>query len=233
MHARSSQSPWEFLIVSRDARVRAPVSSAIQDCAGAANTVPDTTAAMAYVTRRKLDGIFIDLRIEGALLLVGSIRRGSSNRFAAIFVCAGEHEDASRLLNTGANFVVHKPLDPADVAVVLESAGPMIAAERQRYLRHHLILPVVLKTTDTREQKAMASNISRGGMAVRSQRSLKPGSAIHFVLELPLREPVCGRGEVVWANTDGQMGIRFYLMGEEVKTTLWRWMEQRSGQHPA
>jgi hypothetical protein len=23
------------------------------------------------------------------------------------------------------------------------------------------------------------------------------------------------------------MGIRFYLMGEEVKKTLWTWMEQR------
>lgn len=209
------------------------VNRAIHDFVGAANTTSDTAAAMAYITRRKLDGIFIDMRIEGALNLVGSIRRGSSNRFMAVFACAGEHEDASRLLNAGANFVVHKPLDPVEVAMVLESAGPMLEAERQRYLRHHLVLPVVLKTTDTREQKAMTSNISRGGMAVRCRQSLKPGSAIHFALELPLGEPVRGRGEVAWANTDGHMGIRFYLMGEEVKATLWRWMEQRGSQHPA
>jgi CheY-like chemotaxis protein len=225
-----AQPPWEFLIVCSDASVHT-VINAIHDFAGAASTTSDTAAAMAYITRRKLDGIFVDMRIEGALKLVGSIRRGNSNRFITVFACAGEHEDASQLLNAGANFVVHKPLRRAEVAAVLESAGPMMAAERQRYLRHRLILPVVLKTTDAREQKAMTSNISRGGMAVRCQQSLNPGSAIHFVLELPMGKPVPGRGEIAWANTDGQMGIRFYLMAQEVKTTLWRWMEQRGRQH--
>lgn len=233
MHTTSSNpSSWEFLIACRDARIHTILAAAIHEFGGAATTTSDTAAAMAYITRRKLDGIFIDMRIDGALNLIGSIRRGSSNRFAVVFACAGEHEDASRLLNAGANFVVHKPLDPAEVATVLESAGQMMAIERQRYLRHQLTLPVVLKTTG-REQKATTLNISRGGMAVRCPQSLDPGSAIHFVLELPMGKPVRGRGEVAWANTDGQMGIRFYLMGEEVKATLWHWMEHRSRPGPS
>lgn len=232
MCPKSHQTPWEFLIASSDARIHTKLTAAIQDFGGAAITASDCAAALAYITRRKLDGIFVDMRIEGALNLVGSIRRGSSNRFAVVFTCAEEHEDASRLLNAGANFVVHKPLDPPEVATVLESAGQMMSVERQRYLRHQLTLPVILKTTD-REQKATTLNISRGGMAVRCPQSLDPGSAIHFVLELPMGKPVRGRGEVAWANTDGQMGIRFYLMGEEVKTTLWSWMDQRSGSIPS
>jgi CheY-like chemotaxis protein len=227
MSQQSSQSPWEFLIVCRDVRCHTTLISAIHDFEGAAITAADTTAALAYVTRRKLDGIFIDMRIGGALNLIGSIRRGSSNRFATVFACAGEHEDASRLLNAGANFVVHKPLDPAEVATVLDSACRMMAVERQRYVRHHLTLRVTLKTA-AGEQKAMTSNISRGGMAVRGMQSLNPGSAIQFVLELPVGKPIRGRGEIAWANTDGQMGIRFYLVGEEVKTALWQWMEQRT-----
>ncbi len=225
MDSTSGQSPWEFLIVCRDARLHTTLAAAIHEFGGVASTA-DTAAALAYITRRKLDGIFIDMGVEGALNLIGSIRRGSSNRFAVVFACAGEHEDASRLLNAGANFVVHKPLDAAEVATVLESARQMMALERQRYRRHDLTLPVILKTSD-REQKATTLNISRGGMAVRCKHSLDPGSSIHFVLELPMGKPVRGRGEVAWANTDGHMGIRFYLIGEEVKTTLWNWMEQR------
>jgi CheY-like chemotaxis protein len=227
MSKQSSQSPWEFLIVCRDARCHTVLTSAIHELQGIATTTADTIAALAYVTRRKLDGIFVDMRIDGALSLIGSIRRGTSNRFAAVFACAGEHEDASRLLNAGANFVVHKPVDRDEIATVLNSASQMIETERQRYLRHQLSLRVTLKTA-AGEQKAMTSNISRGGMAVRCMQSLDPGSAIHFVLELPIGRPIRGRGEVAWANTDGQMGIRFYLVGEEVKTTLWQWMEQRS-----
>jgi CheY-like chemotaxis protein len=232
MHPKPSQPPWEFLIVCRDAHVHTVLTAAIHEFAGGCITTSDTAAALAYITRRKVDGIFVDMRIDGALSLVGSIRRGTSNRFAVVFACAGEHEDASRLLNAGANFVVHKPLDPAEVAMVLESAGQMMAVERQRYARHQLTLPVVLKTTD-REQRAMTVNISRGGMAVRCPQSLDPGSAINFVLELPIGAPIRGRGEVAWANTDGQMGIRFYLMGDDVRTALWHWMEQRGRQHPA
>jgi CheY-like chemotaxis protein len=224
---QSSQSPWEFLIVCRDTRCHSMLTAAIHDFDGIATTAADTVAALAYITRRKLDGIFIDMRIAGAMNLIGSIRRGSSNRFAVVFACAGEHEDASRLLNAGANFVVHKPPDPAEIATVLGSARQMMAAERKRYLRHQLTLSVTLKTPSG-EQKATTSNISRGGMAVRGMQSLVPGSAIQFVLDLPVGRPIRGRGEVAWANTNGQMGIRFYLVGEEVKTSLWQWMEQRS-----
>ena len=145
-----------------------------------------------------------------------------------VFACAGEHEDTNRLLNTGANFVLQKPLDREEVASVLESALPLMEGERQRYARHQLTLPVVLRTNG-REQKAMTSNISRGGMAVLGIEAFAPGSPVQFILELPAGGPVQGRGEVAWSKTDGAMGIRFYLMGEEVKKTLWNWMEQRSG----
>src|SRR5258708_1191010 len=228
MRTHASQTPWEYLSVCSDAGVHKTLTSAIHAFAGTANFSSGITSAMAYTTRRKLDGIFIDMGVEGRRNLLGSVRRGNSNRFSVVFACAGENEDTSLLLKAGANFVVHKPLDPQEIARVLESASQMMAGERQRYLRYPLALPVVLKTSDG-EQKAITSNISRGGMAVRCLQSLEAGSPINFVLQLPLGEPLRGRGEVAWANTDGLMGIKFYLMGDEVKKNLWRWMEQRTG----
>ena len=223
---------WEFLVVSGDQRLSTTLTAAVHEFGGIARYAADTPGALAYISRRKLDGIFVDLRTDGALALLGTIRRGSSNRFAVVFACAGEHEDASRLLNAGANFVLHKPLDGAEVASVLDNALPLMEAERQRYTRHQLTLPVVLRTSG-REQKVMTSNISRGGMAVLGVEAFEPGSPVQFVLQLPLGGPLEGRGEVAWSNTDGHMGIRFYLMGDEVKRTLWTWMEQRSGSSPA
>jgi CheY-like chemotaxis protein len=217
---------WEFLVVSSDQRLFTTLTTAVHEFAGIARYAADSVGAMAYISRRKLDGIFVDLRTDGALPLLGTIRRGSSNRFAVVFACAGEHEDASRLLNAGANFVLHKPLDPEEVSSVLESALPLMEAERQRYMRHQLTLPVVLRTSG-REQRVMTSNISRGGMAVLALEAFEPGSPVQFALQLPFGQPLEGRGEVAWSNTDGAMGIRFYLMGEEVKKTLWTWMEQR------
>lgn len=225
----ANQPPWEFLIVSRDARVQAALTQAIQSFGGDANLASDTASALAYVSGRKLDGIFLDTRVESALNLVGSIRRGNSNRFSTVFACAGEDEDINRLLNAGVNFVLHRPVDPREIATVLKNARSMMMAERQRYLRHPVSVPVILKTAE-QEQRAVTCNISRGGMAVRCKESLNPGSALQFELELPSLETVRGRGEVAWSHADGLMGIRFYLMGEEVRTALWRWIEQGPGQ---
>lgn len=228
MHVSLNQSPWAFLIVSRFEHVHKMLAAAIQDGGGVCHHTTDTTSAMAYIARRKLDGICIDTRVEGAFNLVGSIRRGNSNRFAAVFACAGEEQDVTRLLNAGVNFVVLRPPDPQELPAILKAAIPMMSAERQRYQRHPIVLPVVVKSLE-REYPAMTTNISRGGMAVRSPEFLAPGSAIRFVLELPQRtEPVRGRGEIAWAKPEGVMGIRFYLVGEEGKKALWHWIEHQT-----
>jgi hypothetical protein len=226
MQVQSSQSPWEFLVVCQDNRVHKALAEAIQAIGGIAHHASDTASALSHITRRKLDGIFIDTRTEGALGLVGNVRRGRSNRFSVIFACAGEDEEVSRLLNAGVSFVVHKPLDTLELESVLRSASPMIAAERERYERHPLALPVVLTTPD-KELTAITFNICRGGMAVRCSETIAPGFAVEFALEIPGLQPVRGRGEVAWSNnTQGLMGVRFYLMDDEVKKTFWRWMEQ-------
>src|SRR5215813_11077533 len=165
MQSPVSQSPWEFLIVSRDARVETSLTQAIQSSGGAASVASDTAAALAYIAGRKLDGVFLDTRVESALNFLGSIRRGNSNRFAAVFACAGEDEDISRLLNAGANFVLHRPVDPAEIKTVLKNAAAMMMSERQRYVRHRLSVPVVLKAGEE-VRRAITRNISRGGMAV-------------------------------------------------------------------
>jgi len=228
MSSVSSQSPWEFLIVTRDARMQTALTQAVQSFGGTADLAADTASALTYVTGRKLDGIFLDTRVESALSLVGSIRRGNSNRFAAVFACAGEDEDINRLLNAGVNFVLHRPVETAEGTTVLKNARQMMMGERQRYTRYQVSLPVTLKAGE-QEQRAVVRNLSRGGMAVRCQASLNTGSALEFELELPSLDPVRGRGEVAWSRGDGLMGIRFYRMAEEVKTTLWRWMEERPG----
>jgi CheY-like chemotaxis protein len=227
-----NHASWEFLVVYEDARLREALTAAIHQLGGNANWTDDTGSALAYISRRKLDGILIDMRVEGAIKLVGSIRRGSSNRYAAVFACAAEHEDATRLLNSGANFIVHKNLDAARVAAVLEGATQMMSLERQRYLRYQLSIPVTLKVAGN-EQKTITANISRSGMAVRCGQSMAPGRAINFVLDLPGGQPLEGQGEIVWAKTDGNMGIRFYLLGNDIKQTLWNWIDQHGSRHSA
>ena len=214
---------WEFLVICRDAAAYKTITAAVQKINGAVNYSWNTAGARAYIARRKIDGIFLETALPGALDLIQAIRRGNSNRFSVIFGCADESEDATQLVNNGANFILRNPLTVEAVSQTLETASPIIAAERKRYRRHHLTLPVLLKSHEN-QQNAITANISRGGMAVRCQKPFQPGSTIQFAVELPVGE-ISGRGEVLWANTQGFMGMKFYLLEDQHKRSLSNWLE--------
>jgi response regulator of citrate/malate metabolism len=223
------QPQLEFLIVCSDVLEYRTITSAIQKTNGVVNYTSNTTTARAYIARRKIDGIFVDTSAEGALALIQDIRHGNSNRFSVIFACAGAADDPARLLSAGVNFVLQKPLLVEGVTHVLSTATQMMEAERRRYMRHQLMVPVLIKQRE-REQKAITANISKGGMAVRchdTHDTYDPGDSVHFAMDLPIGE-INGRGQVAWTNTDGFMGIKFYLLPEHYKKSLSSFLDQRN-----
>ena len=222
------QSRLEFLVTCIDIAVYKTITGSIQRIHGAVNYTSTTATAKAYIVRRKIDGIFLDMALEGAPELVQCIRRGSSNRHAVIFACAAPGEDAGKLLSSGVNFVLYKPLLADAVNEALNTSASMMEAERKRYLRHQLMVPVVIRRREN-EQKAITSNISRGGMAVRCNDTYEPGSPVQFAFELPMGE-VRGRGEVAWSSNEGFMGIKFYLLGDPEKKSLSNWLDQREAE---
>src|SRR5579872_7122383 len=74
----------EFLVVSADIAAYKAIASAVQKIGGAVHYTSTVSTAKAYVVRRKIDGIFLDMDMEGATDLIHDIRQGNSNRFAVL-----------------------------------------------------------------------------------------------------------------------------------------------------
>ena len=219
------QSRWEFLVVCSDIAAYKTITRTLAKLNPVVDYSSGIATARAFIERRKIDGIFLDMELPGALELVQSIRQGGSNRYSIIFACAAHPEDASNLFTAGVNFVLYKPLLGNAVLDALDSASPMILAERKRYLRYQLMVPVMIRLRE-QEQKAMTANVSRGGMAVRCQQVYEPGSPIQFDFDLPGGK-IQGQGEVAWTNTEGFMGIKFYLLAEQNKQALSSWLDKQ------
>lgn len=217
---------WEFLVICSDIAAYKTITRSLSKINPVVDYTSGVATAKAFIERRKIDGIFLDMELEGAMDLVQSIRQGGSNRNSVIFSCLRPGEEASRLLNAGINFVLYKPLMANAVLDALDSASSMIAAERKRYLRYQLMVPVMIRLREE-EQKAITANVSRGGMAVRCQHVYEPGSPIQFTFDVPGAE-IQGRGEVAWANTEGFMGIKFYLLGDQNKQALSTWLDKQA-----
>jgi len=221
------ESPLEFLAVCNNYVVMKNVTNVVHTFGGHLHCVPSVIAATEHLERRKMDGVILDMVLDGALELIKFIRDGRSNRQSAIFVCVEHRKDTSAVLAAGANFIFYKPLIDATMLQILQAAAPMMEAERRRYFRHEVAALVSLSLAGT-EHKAVLSNLSETGMAVRSLQAFPPNAAVDFAFELPSGPVIKGHGEIMWSNKAGSAGIKFNFLSDRGSRELPEWLEAAS-----
>jgi DNA-binding NarL/FixJ family response regulator len=216
----------EFLVVCSDNALFRTVASAIRLVNGRMNCAASISPANNYISRRKVDGIVIDMGLPGALDLIAQVRRGSSNRSTVVFACMGSSPENQFAIRAGANFVLHRPLLPEKVAHIFTVAAGMMVSEKRRYFRYPLMVPVEI-TMKERQVESTMSNLSEGGMAIWSLYYHAPGSRVQFAFEIPFGGLIRGNGEVAWTNADGLAGIKFNIMNDYAYTQFSAWIARR------
>lgn len=219
-------SGLEFLVVGSDNSVFKAVAAAVRKVNGRLNCAPAVNTANDYLSRRKVDGIVLDMETPGALELLRTIRSSGSNRGSVIFACMGRGPESQGAIRAGANFALHRPLMADKVANIFNVATGMMAAEKRRYYRHPVMVPVVLKANG-KELEGTMCNISEGGMAIWSLNYHAKGSKLDFAFELPSAGKIKGSGEITWNGPDGLAGIRFNILPNEVYSQLSTWVGRR------
>jgi len=213
----------EFVLVSSDYATMHAVSKGVDKYGGKFVLVPAAEDARQYLNRRKTDGVFVDLEVPGALALIESIRKGAANSKVVIFACGTTSKEYTRTLNAGANFLLRKPVSLDSVALHITIAKEQLTRERRRYFRHPVNLPVLLKEGE-QEQCARMTNLSEGGMAVRTVKTLRHTGVLDFSFELPLGANIRGKGQVAWINSEGMAGIALQTVDGEGKEHLEGWL---------
>lgn len=220
------QTALEFLLVSNNFTTLTAVTEGLKQLRASFGFVPNSDSAQRYIERRRLDGIFVDLEVPGALDLIQSIRQGSSNRLAVVFACVPNDKGSPSTLVPGANFLLEKPLTVESVVSHTTAAQEMMARERRRYFRHPLNLSVSLKADEV-DQLARMTNLGEGGMAVQVLKRLIYSSLVEFSFELPFGQPIAGKGMVAWANSEGLTGIKFQFLRGNGQEVLEDWLANR------
>jgi DNA-binding response OmpR family regulator len=220
----------EFVLVSSDYATMNAVSGGVKKYGAKFILVPTAEAARDCLKRRKIDGVFVDLDVPGALGVIEAVRKGTSNNKVVIFACVADAKENTLTLSAGANFLLRKPLNEDGVALHITIAKELLERERRRYFRHAVNLPVVLKDGEV-EQHARMTDLSEGGMAVRTAKALRHASVIDFEFDLSMGASVSGKGQVAWMNTEGLAGIilqSFRGMGRE-HLEAWLTVQEQLG----
>ncbi len=219
----SQLSELEFVLVSNDYATVNAVSGGVKKHGAKFILAPTAEFARDCLNRRKIDGVFVDLEAPEALAVIEGVRKGASNNKAVIFACLADAKDNTRALSAGANFLLRKPLNVDSIAVHITIAKELMVHERRRYFRQAVNLPVVLKEGET-EQHARMTNLSEGGMAVRTAKGIVHSSVIDFAFDLPQGERVQGKGQVAWVNTEGIAGIILQIFQGKGRERLETWL---------
>lgn len=213
----------EFVLVSGDYALMNAVAAGVKKYGGKFLLVPTAEAARECLTRRKIDGVFVDMAVPGALRVMEGIRKGTSNNKAVIFACVTDAKENTLTLSAGANFLLRKPLNEETVALHITIAKELLERERRRYFRHAVSIPVVLKDGEV-AQNARMTNLSDGGMAVRPSKPLKHSSVIDFSFDLAFGATVSGKGQVAWINSEGVAGIVLQTFQGRTREHLEAWL---------
>jgi response regulator RpfG family c-di-GMP phosphodiesterase len=219
----SSPLELEFVLVSGDYALMNAVSGGVKKYGGKFILVPTAEAARDWLKRRKIDGVFVDMDMPAALGVLEGIRKGTSNNKAVIFACVTDPRENTLTLSAGANFLLRKPLNEESVALHITIAKELLDRERRRYFRHAVSIPVVLKE-GAAEQHARMTNLSEGGMAVRTSKALKHSAVVDFSFDLALGATVSGKGQVAWINSEGLAGIVMQIFQEKAREHLEAWL---------
>lgn len=218
--------PLEFVLVSSDYATVQAVSKAVKKIGSKFVLVPTAHEGRECLNRRKIDGLFVDMEVPGALGLIESTRKGASNNKAVIFACFVNAKESAQILALGANFLLRKPLSEEGVAMHITISKELLLRERRRYFRHAVSLPVTLQE-GAAEQPARITNLSGSGMAVRTVKPLKQGAVLDFTFELSMGARISARGQVAWVNSEGMAGIILQTVRGKGSELLDTWLEAR------
>lgn len=218
----------ECLAITRDQQSVEILERALVQLATTLTVSPGVHSGEEVLRSHKYDGVIVDCDdLKGGLELLQNLRRAASNKTSVCFAMLNG-STTKKAFELGANFVLQKPLLPVATLRCFSAAFGQMTREKRRYFRVPLEMPVKIVFEGTQEIRAIATNISEGGMAITfgGQIPKRAISLVQFTLPTT-NNTLQTKAELAWADDSGRAGIRFLALTQLSREHLERWLSTR------
>jgi c-di-GMP-binding flagellar brake protein YcgR len=185
----------------------------------------DLETTLSRIQQQKFDALIVDFDDEAAAetVLQQAQKLGSSPLSIAL---VGDSGKVRQILNGGSHFVLYKPVTEDAARAGLRAAAALLNRERRRAFRVPVQAPVEITMPDTRKLDGILLDLSETGMDVLTAEPQLAGALLAFKFLLPDGAlEVAAHGQVAWANPNGQTGVHFIDVSEQVSTELKKWLK--------
>ena len=183
---------------------------------------PETT--ISRIQHQKFDALLVDYdQPEQARQALEETRRLGSGCISIALVA--EATKVRDILSGGAHFVLYKPVSEDAARAGLRAAAALLSRERRRAFRVSVQAPAEITLPDGRKTDGILLDLSETGMDVLTSEAQTAGSLLGFSFQLPESAlKIEGHGQIAWANPNGQTGVHFLDIPEDVLTQMKAWL---------
>jgi CheY-like chemotaxis protein len=219
----------ESLLVCRDAEVVRVLRPTLEKLSIEVEVSAAARSGAEILSSAKFDAVIVDCDdLQGGVEVLRTLRQNASNKTSVSFAILNGKTTTQQAFEMGANFVLQKPVTTAGTLRCFNTALSFMVREKRRYFRCPVDMPVQLQFNPGEGKKAMATNLSEGGIAIHFEGTLAKNSIAKVQFTLPgtnvVMEP---KGEVAWADGLGRAGIRFQEVPESSRDQLEKWIMRR------
>ena len=223
----------QSLLVSKDEQAAAVLTPILTGfglgvhCCGYAD-------ALGRIADQKFDAVIVDYDDphSAALVLQNAYHASPGNNTVSVALLSDKSKVRS-VFGAGANFVLYKPMSEQQAEATLRAATALMKRERRRSFRVPVQIPLQLQVENGSEMEGILLDLSEDGLDLLAAQPLCPAANIRAYFCLPESDNEMRiRGEVAWANPNGESGVRFIDLAENLRDVLKAWVLRNSPEVP-
>jgi hypothetical protein len=186
--------------------------------------------AVCLVSEQRFHAVLVDFEDpHSAALVLDSLAASPFEVHPVTVALLADRLKVRKVLGAGAHFIIYKPVVREQAQGTLRAASSLIQQDRRASFRVPIQVPLRLTLNSGADPlEGLLLDLSADGADLLSPQPLYPSARVgvgftlpEFPFELHLR------GEVQWANPNGETGVRFTGTPEKVGSALRRWLEDR------
>ena len=190
--------------------------------------------ALCRLTEEKFDSVIVDFDDPHSAALVLQNAKDAASGVKAITVALlSDKTKVRNVFGAGANFVLYKPISTEQAEASLRAATALIKRERRRSFRVPVQVPIQVQVDNGPQLEGILLDLSEDGMDVLAAQPLCPGATIGARFLLPdSNNEIPVSGQIAWASPNGQAGVRFIDLPENLRALLKAWVAANAPEIP-
>jgi len=186
--------------------------------------------ARSALREHRYDAVAIDCDdTHAGRTVLKSVRQARANQSAVVLAILNGDTQGADAVDMGANLVLHKPVSSDLARQELRRLRTLVGTDERRFPRYAAEGTAYISFGRTVDRRAEITNLALGGMGLRLSERIVDDEILRVRFQLPGTTTVIqAQGEMVWADPQGGVGIRFVSLSDQARAALEKWIRARA-----